>query len=484
MIRKAFLAWMALLGIALLPGCELLGGPAATELNDGTRADVLGRLRLLTGLPALDDEKQQVCLANSYSMPGQGWKAGLTIGGVTRDLTARLDPEETELKSYKHTTFNNLFLPTPAGAPGGSGAAPGWLSEGLQGDVQLYLLDDFEHPAPIQEGPVTMYVTHGQLVKNHIISIALSTGNYKFDPQANTLISNVRTIQFKEIHLKPENLNIPLPDGTSRTVRLNRETPVANQVDNPDTSRHLVMNMSFAMIPCAVAADYEILKQQRLEQTGQLYRFGDYLTDLFAAQPADQRELVKQAVTTVSSKSELIVRMNAVLNAVRDAGNRAVAVASSGNYAQDRSMAPGSRPEVISVGGLSWNSLYTSRQSISQADKLFWSNNADLYSVGEWFHIPSNSQTTGDYLNRSCGGEVCFAPDGKNPGLNYDTFGYRGTSFAAPTAAAYFALRITNNACYAGPLGFSAYTNSSYTPLLKNSAAILKVNGGLFNKTC
>ncbi|WP_425145929.1 hypothetical protein [Deinococcus sp.] len=368
------------------------------------------------------------CLANAFEMPGQAWHTDLTGGGIS--LGAQTP--DTQSPDARLPTFESLY-----------GFPASWLDVRAS-DNELMIVDHFAS-APLKIRVAgeeqTLMLNHGALVEAHLRSILESAGFTLLSRQPLRYGRGSRTLTLTRLDLGTQVYHTKgLNPGpiSSAALALALQASLGGNGKSL-VPRDLVVNMSFAMIPCQAMNIFQDLRQTWAAATpARRYNLNTFLQNVSVASNLSLTE-VQHELTTVSETEPLKREVAALSAERRDRGASFVAVASSGNFGLGYATAPGAFPEVISAGLYGWD-----RRPATDSDGRVWPDAADANVAGEWFTLSSAQ------LQRFCReGDTCVFEDVLTAPQRYDTFAYRGTSFAAPTLSLFLALQQgPANACF------------------------------------
>lgn len=355
------------------------------------------------------------CVANAFELPGQAWHTDLTGGGISLDA---------QTLDARPPTFDALY-----------GFPPTWL-DGRAADHEVLVIDHFA-PAPMAlltgQGVQTLPLNHGALVEAHLRALLESAGFTLLSRQPLRYGRAGRTVTLSRLDLATQVYRTkgltagPVPSVVLAQAMTRQLQPTGKSVVPTD----LVVNMSFAMIPCQAMTVFRDIRQTwAAAAPPRRYTLNTFLQDVARESGVGITD-VQRELTTVS-ETEPLKRTVADLAAQRrERGASFVAVSSSGNFGLKYATAPGAFPDVISAGLQSWN-----RQPATDLDGQVWPDAADVTVAGEWFTLPA------DQLARFCrDGGTCVTDDVLQAPQRYAAFAYRGTSFAAPTLSLFLALQ-------------------------------------------
>lgn len=385
----------------------------------------IGELQGVAGGSLGSDGQQALNCVSSYSgRPGQGLQrvgAGLqrvgAVGGLFQGQTADFPPTLVapavvgdELRSMIDDTV-----------------APSW------GSV-LFVVDDFsaglDLPAGLFEANADLDalapdVSHGALVVHHVLQLVPHL--LRFGNPTGGIGNSPDGDRYYWFQAAPSYGENPPSYFYIQTIDVGSETTDAIPDRIRDAIRHydskgvydMVVNMSFAVVPCAVLNDYT--NAQDLET------FDDYLealADVNGIGDGYLGELDELVSTPVNLESDPLLAYLAcpfpsVLNGVSvcdgsgpvsgDWGpfSTLIHVAASGNYGNQYALFPAASPFVVSVGSL--------EHSATGYAPSGYSNLAEIAAPGGIFVLAS----VGD-----------------------QTVGYAGTSFAAPAVSLFLAVDV------------------------------------------
>lgn len=364
------------------------------------------------------------CLSNAFEMPGQAWHTDLTGGGISL-AAGTLDA--------RPPTFETLY---------------GFPATGLDNratDSEIRMIDHFA-PAPLKVGGETLMLNHGALVEAHLRALLESAGFALRSPQplrygrGNRVVTLTRLDLSTQVY-RTKGLNPGPPLSTALPSAALAQALQQQLAENSKSlkPRDLVLNMSFAMIPCQAMNVYRETRDGWASATPpRRYNLNTFLEDVARVSALSLGD-VKRELTAVADTEPLGRTIRAFAAQNRERGAGFVAVASSGNFGLEYATAPGAFPEVISAGLLGWDG-----QPAADDDGRVWPDAADVNVRGEWFTL------SGEQLGRFCQqGGTCVTADVLNRPERYAAFAYRGTSFAAPTLSLFLALQQgPANACF------------------------------------
>ena len=422
------------------------GLSAAQTMNDEQRSGILREIHFVSEEPdvirkGLPDPLLH-CVENEWTLP-QPWQVGTS-------------PYNVALKNAGAVPAMKTVF----------GVQPVLTRETRT--VLVLVVDDFSNNPDIP-GANGRALSHGEMVMAHMRSMLDTAG---FEYSASLSDDNHITLENKEagqskivlqkVDLNEESFTAPgvparLISAEKTGVKLKIMSDRLMSVYKAD---HLVINMSFVVLPCWIDADYRISREKKVDK--EKYSLSDYLKDLEHLNNKNYASIVK-VFSTLSDNHALVQGIRYALNVPGKRG-RSVAVAASGNYGLNYSLAPASRPEVLGVGGVPQAAITQTdfRDVNSSHPKLNWSNAADVYSMGEWFALNH------DLLIKFCSTRTCLAEPAILNSSNIE-ISYSGTSFASPSVASYLAARIKINPCFVNESNrFKFYDTANYIKILKN----------------
>ena len=360
-------------------------------------------------------ERQGQCLSSAFEMPGQSWSQNVSAGGITElNVGSSIDPRSR-----------------------GQALAP-WLHLGTPGDVWVLVVDHFL-PVQIQlkEGgaskPKIYSLSHGNLVLDHLRAVLVGAG---FVPQTGALVYSYPESQSR-VHL----LTVEVGGfNTSKVIESIQRALHTGEVLNRS---NVVINISLALIPCALQENYDH-NRVAFSKYQQLYRFNDYLHDLYHVNLHDlyhvEHPLITEQELITSILNPVSVSANEPLHLFVDTLHqtypKAVVVASSGNYGLPISTLPAAWPAVVGVGASD------AQGGPAVIDGQKWADPGDVTEVGQWFHLQSADSQVGCARTSRANCVLISTPGIGAMGAILDTsaLSYRGTSFSAPTVTAYIAM--------------------------------------------
>lgn len=379
------------------------------------------------------------CLGNAFEMPGQAWHTDLTGGGIslgTQGLDAR------------PPTFEGLY-----------GFAPSRL-DSRAADSEILVIDKFT-PAPLNilsgQGSETLMLSHGSLVEAHLRALLESAGFALRSTKPLVYAREGRTVTLRRLDLAQVYRTKSIA-GPALTPSAALAQALQQQLDSESKAirpKDLVLNMSFAMIPCQVMTTYRETRDHWARATPpQRYNFNTFLNHVATASKLTGSE-VQRELTTVSDTEPLKRVITQYAQEKRARGASFNAVASSGNFGLGYPTAPAAFGDVISAGMHTWQG-----KPATDVDGHIWPDAADVNVAGEWFTLSAAN------LRRYCQqGGSCITPDVLSNPQHYAAFAYRGTSFAAPTLSLFLALQQgPSNGCFGKEgIGYSAIQKSPST---------------------
>lgn len=420
------LPWMLAALLTLSPSAAgaTLKGLLIPTLEDGVQGPTFelglpGRGQVARLTPLQEDQKS--CVATPYEAPGQGWIAGLSAGGITRLATGY---------GAQVPAFERIFGLSPEKVVTGNAR------------VRVFIVDRFD-PISIklkEAGNLEIWpVQHGQLVLLHLITVLRSAGYSVSVPGPGQLQAKrgASVISLEKIVL-PNDLNLAQPVSTETLVSF------LNKYGETRPNQPAIYNMSFAVLSCEYLTHYRSVRDAYAAQNLK-YTLNDYVADTARANRLSEKQVLR-LITELPPTDPLRQWLEQVPQ------RKVVVVASSGNYGLPVQTWPAEAPTVIGVGA----SVWTPRSQHTE-----WSDVGDTYSVGEWFRLGATE------LKRACQTwKVCVTDELKlaSPPARYNDFGYRGTSFAAPSVTAFLAMRLS--ASGAGKGCFKA-AGTGFVPVVK-----------------
>ncbi len=449
-----FLLRLLLLGLlGLLPAGGWIRAQTASNANSSTvrlpasiplllpgadKPVTVQPARLLTAV-RVDDQTLR-CASDAFELPGQAWDAGLSSGGITLKVGSKAGQTITP---QERAAQLNIKRPD----------APGTVTQGKE-TVTLLVIDNFQPVAvkldedgfaPGSQPPVEYQLRHGELVLAHIRSV-LQGGGFRVGLKQATRAD--RTIVFRRLDIAPLLTGAPLKrQGGVSTLQISRALAGLDKERKIGSGGPLVVNMSFALIPCNLQSVYLQFRDAALEEKPPLrLTFRDFLKAVADANlpatpsptPADEQAYLRGLFTHLPANDPLLTTLRGLLER-----RAALAVASSGNYAQSFETMPAAwppspqaSPPVLGVGAT---------DSAEQA--LTWPDVSDVLEVGQWFRFASLPANLGCFVGPGC--IFAAAPAGTQPGAA--TFAYKGTSFSSPTVAAALASRMPLTPGAVGP---------------------------------
>jgi hypothetical protein len=345
------------------------------------------------------------CLNSAFESPGQAWRQGLSAGGVTQRPVKSIDP------AARGQLLAGGLLPT------------------AEQTVTVLIVDHFG-PVPItiiEGGVTTQYqLSHGNLVTEHLRAVLTGAGFVQRD--RDLFQKGKGRIQVVTVET----------DGL-RTDQVASKLKLA--MEGKDL---MVVNMSLALLPCEIDADYQAGKKRLESERRELYTLNHYLTDLYANNPQYRDLKLVDFERQLLNPPDLNPQepLRAFVTGLHSIFPHAVMVASSGNYGLLFSTMPAAWDEVVSVGASDpqGRRAITSRLPAAPPNPAIpavaWPDRGDVMEVGQWLQLAP------DTLRASCKASQAHCALQGLPLTSpiFDRFRYRGTSFSAPTVSAYVAM--------------------------------------------
>lgn len=335
------------------------------------------------GLPG-GDEPSPACMANEFSVPGQGVHVSGSVGG----LMSRPDDSAEEEKPV-----NSGFVADDTGA----------LLERLQGnatnDVAILVVDDFGPANHVVDGAgqrTTEYVyqvshhvqqapadraelerwvqnrkvSHGALVLHRLVALV----DEVVDAQPSKSSAGDRY----EWHLNGARLivqAVPLPNEDSQQIADVINDAVYETLNHAKTAPRVVVNMSWVLLPCDVVEDFD---------ASNFEHFGAYL---YALETENQGRYalakLQKLVTWVDDEDPL----GDAVGTGHDVASLAY-VAAAGNFGLPYQMFPAAWPTVT---GASAETNYSNENGVIERGGLFRFEERDVYYLGTSFTAPALS---------------------------------------------------------------------------------------------
>lgn len=376
------------------------------------------------------------CVSDAFELPGQAWHIDVSAGGITL---------QAGTPDYPAVTPQSR-----ADALGLTGYMP------QRGTVNVLILDNFQPtPVPLDEdgpnqgqGAVTYQLNHGALVTAHLKSVLLGSGFTVRPPTTPSVASTYdavlvnakgnRTIQiltFDVGNLLKNKSERNAGGVTTQTLARSLNASLKREQGGwaKINEYPLVINMSFALIPCNLQSEYFKFEAEALSK-GLRLPFSTFLKavadinlnlpfDASKPMTAAEQAYIRTLFTRISPTDPLLTWLDRRLR-----NRTAVAVASSGNYGLSFQTMPAAWPHVLGTGAT----------RADTATKLDWSDQGDTLEVGEWFNFTSLPADVGCLVGPGC--ILAQMPAGTPPSVA--NFGYRGTSFSSPTVTAALAIKV------------------------------------------
>lgn len=383
------------------------------------------------------DVDVEECVASAFDVPGQAWHVDLSTGGFT------FKPPQP-----------NYFRVTAADRVAELGLANVDSSDPNNIDVNILVIDNFDLTSikTVESGTGfrpenTWSFRHGALVVAHLESILEASqfniesvsplGKYRINDRfkRDSDMRTIRILGFDYGNLGASTNKPPKLISTSMlTDALNKA------VGNTLNGSKLVINMSFALVPCNILGRYAEFEDIAYKMNVK-YPFDQFLSALEKANEAQwgNEITIKTILNQIDSHDPFLNWIQS-----QQKNKDTVVIASGGNYDLKYQVMPASWSGVLGVGS-------TSAETNAASE---WSDVSDISEIGEWFSLPPGGH---GWLCLSGQRARCIS-SAAFPTAN---FAYRGTSFAAPTVSAAFAINIGKSMC--SPTG-----SGSWPIIMKN----------------
>jgi hypothetical protein len=378
--------------------------------------------------------EQTNCPIDQFDIPGQGWRARGSTGGL-----AVLEPPYSD-------------MPTAITSPGAVGTDLYNLAalSSLSRDVTILVVDDFNGDttlspvkAPVYKlgkdvftlpsrgfsttlGPrlrqldtevrrleSTNQLSHGALVMNHINAMILGTGNYD---------GGELDISDGKVSLKNSSTGAYIHVQAVDTEDLDTTTITPRMYEalfrTLETQNQIVVNMSFSIVPCTVKADFAANRSRYptfQSYTNAVATANDALRGSTET-VAQFRSRVRRQLTTPFDNDPLytLIKSDNVTGQLGTNGNL-LYVSSAGNFGLGYSMYPAAWREVVSVSS-----------SDFKAGRSVFSNRGEVMVTGAWYTLTDPASING-------------------VGSDTDKVVYAGTSFSSPALAVFSAFDIARD---------------------------------------
>lgn len=373
---------------ALLSGCDTLRDWIDDALDDRPES-----WSGLGGMPLLDDASG-ACSVDAFSLPGQKMR----LSGSTDGL-AQSAPGPSLLPGAAGARWRDAFIGDP---PHGRSAA-------------LLVVDDFSSAsgtpvlrldpalaesvgAGVSSAALAAWLrngllSHGALVAHHARAVLTGTEVVREDPGDDAETWRYRTPDTSAAELLVRAVDTA---GLDSTIVAGALAGALARLASEDRVDRVVVNLSFVLLPCSTVEDFQANRDA-------------YPTlEAYAAAVASANGVLAEEVLGAVTAWE-VPSGDALRALVEDTrgtvGDRTVVfTAASGNFGLPYAMAPAAWDGVIGVGASSHP------DDTPRAD---FANAAEVIDAGAWFDLVLE--------------EVATAP----------VLAYAGTSFAAPSVAAY-----------------------------------------------
>lgn len=400
----------SLIGWAAAQGFRVFLPNSLTLMYDKDNASLITVRQPISEFVMNETTKQ--CLTDAFETPGQAWRVNVSAGGVT-------------LFAAKQTTIT----PRDRGIDLGLGSirAP-------TRDVNVLVIDKFG-PTKFQlkeneSGPLLeLNLKHGNLVSAHLSEVIKAAN------KPNTRIK-ISTVDIDRI--------LPGPRETQVTT-LQLVSFLQQEMKNLeiDEGRPLIINMSIAILPCALQQRYIELRDEASKMKPPMrLPFKLFLDEVVKLNKheTDAEKYIKSIIAPTSLRDPLQKWLEEEQSTWNKNLMPFVVVASSGNYGLKFQTLPAAWPAVLGVAASTVKLAVT---------KTEWSDAGDVVEVGEWYTL-GGANSIASFRNIL----TAISVQDPGPSLVYPvdprSFAYRGTSFSAPTvtAALAFALGNPNSKCF------------------------------------
>lgn len=359
------------------------------------------------------DARTVQCVSSAFEMPGQAWHVNISSGGITMhaqslgSAIAIPNDRAKDLKTY--------------------------IDDTGKARISLIVIDNFQKSElelqEIGEGnPSTWSIRHGALVEAHLKSVLQGSGFSGISPNYNTFVRGARVVDIINFDYGKVKNNLggsyllAGPDTKVLTAK------IMEYLKGKEIGDYVVINMSFALIPCDIQQRYFEL-EAAANEIHLRYPFNQFLAEVEKLsraagfwQNSDNRETVFTQINPDDPFLKWLKKMKTQYPTI--------AVASSGNYGLNFETMPAAWSGVLGISSIS-------AQTKIKSD---WSDVGDISEIGEWFSF-RKGVSSGVCLAGS--DDFCVSPYA----LDAQRFAYRGTSFSAPTASAAFAANLGKKGC-------------------------------------
>ncbi len=414
-MRIKFISLLAAFLIIIFVACSPAASPQIENEIEFTSAALnipkIHKNMNLIGHPPLDDSKGN-CIVNELEMPGQRWRiAGSSGGFTTTNLFDGDSPVNWSLSQGVRTNssyFNSYYAKAGQYPRSGrtailivdnfyensSGQTTYKLGSGVfslgneSSDAQFDVaLDNLEKQGAL---------SHGALVFNHANAVMNELADYYYS------WGNRKVVYYNRgnIHLEAVNLDNDRSDKVfDRTV-----TAINNVAARGYTN--IVVNMSFALVPCDV-------KDNFLENEAKYSSFEEYVEAVWKANENNSNlnsfEKSLQSITLAIATpidGDPLAEL-ASIKIPRNPKAQLQIVAAAGNYNLDYPMYPAAYSNIKDVRSLD------ATMSMFSYKKSFFSNAGKYKAIGAWHLLENPNNLNGNYADAT-------------------KLMYAGTSFAAP----------------------------------------------------
>ncbi len=374
------------------------------------------------GLPLVGEPgREENCVANQFSLPGQGTHIKGVIGGLGLYSEPQNIPRNfgaTSAEERGRDILANLLRTDSF-----SDAAI-LVVDDFQGGVFTLGQDVYDLPQHLTELDESVLnglqanrqISHGAVVMNHINALLSGTGLYTpSQPEPGVVLwtHNVTNARF---------VVMAVDTGLVRTSVIERDIREGvNRLRKVYDINRSVVNMSFAIMPCNLLEDFAVAEAQ-----GQVASFYEYLEIIAGNYGLTADELLYTLVMSVNLTGDPL-RDLIETPQTSYGSDEHIYVASAGNFGADFPMFPAGWDGVVSVSGSSVDDPEVRpeipNRHTGNGEPLF--NAGEILETGAWFALSDPKGLNGSSFTLG------------NP---RDNVFYLGTSFSAPTVSFFSAL--------------------------------------------
>jgi hypothetical protein len=321
------------------------------------------------------------CPANEFNLPGQGYRAPGSTGGLG---------------------YSPLTHFTSAGAVGAGLHSSFFKTAQLDSEVGILVVDDFKNnvfelgnalftQTTLDEATFRMLeqqgiISHGALVARHINDLIKGTGRYNLvftlpvPSTSGVWVYREISTQKRFVVMAVNTHTSSLPSGSTPSKIIADRTKAALQTLRQTYSIGLVaINNSYVFMPCTVHQDFLSWDAQ----TPGTQTFQEYMQKLAELNKVLYSELVKAIVESTNVANDPLLKL---IQDPVNGSSKYTYVASSGNYSLTYSMYPANWKGVVNVSGSTVDNPATTVNEARIRDARFF-NQGEMMHVGASFEL-------------------------------------------------------------------------------------------------